>query len=223
MTANTPINGLRIAELTDAPANIQTVMSNFGTDVDSRIVPRFTSTALRDAAITSPVENQIAAVAGTVHQVQVYDGAAWTELARRPLYVRKTATENVLNSTTLQDDNELLLPVKANYTYQFKMVFFNASGSTANLKYKFSVPSGTTMFYSSTHSFAGVLDSFYNTEGSTVVVGSSGSNKPVIVDGIILVSATAGNVTLQWAQNTATGAENSTVSFGSFFTAQRVG
>lgn len=83
MVATTPINALRLAELTDT-ANAQTAFGNLGTDLDSRLVARFATTSARDAAITSPVPGQMAWVT-SFNSLMVYYVSYWGFLPGTPI------------------------------------------------------------------------------------------------------------------------------------------
>lgn len=83
MVATTPINGLRMAELTDT-ANAQTAFSNLGTDLDTRLFPRFATTAARDAAISSPVTGMVCFVAA-FNLPMMYYASYWGFFPGTPL------------------------------------------------------------------------------------------------------------------------------------------
>lgn len=77
--ATTTQNALPTPELSEA-ANVPLDMQELATQLDSRLVPRFASAAARDAAITSPVEGQLAHVSG-VHGMTMYVSGAWRSLS----------------------------------------------------------------------------------------------------------------------------------------------
>ncbi len=81
MAQNTPINALPWAELTDIP-NAQTGFQNLANAIDTRLIPRFTDSTARSAAITSPTEGMLSYLTGT-HRLDVYDNGAWTLLWQR--------------------------------------------------------------------------------------------------------------------------------------------
>lgn len=98
MVANTPINGLRLAELTDS-ANLQTAFSNIGTDLDSRLFPRFADTSARDAAITSPVAGMVCYVA-SFNLPMMYYGSFWGFLHGAPVAViYKNTAQSIAHDT----------------------------------------------------------------------------------------------------------------------------
>jgi hypothetical protein len=131
-------------------------------------------------------------------------------------FVARTADATGRNSgntgTTLTDDDTLIIPVAANHTYAFTVCLqVNAANNTMDVKFGFSVPSGTTMswgiFGASTQatwiSVAVVSSpSLLLAAGGTQQVGTSAGTSGIVLQGIITTSATAGNVALQWAQVT---------------------
>jgi hypothetical protein len=113
--------------------------------------------------------------------------------------VRKTVDETYDN-TTLQNDDELLLAVSANSVYEFILIFHANTQTGEDLKFGWSVPSGTTMKWGS------------STNGDTRIESTSLNITTDATDtlyffGTIVVSSTAGNVNFQWAEQADSGAE----------------
>lgn len=136
-------------------------------------------------------------------------GVEWTT------YIEKSADETVNNSATLQDDDHLVLPVAANGVYFFEATLFYSTNATADLKLGWSVPAGATMVWGRGHAASSGAAGFHTanasgsvtalpTQASTIDV-AGGASPPYMffTAGLITVSSTAGNATLQWAQNTA--------------------
>lgn len=149
-------------------------------------------------------------------------------------YVRKTADESVTSSTTLQNDNELLLAASANCTYTFRVWIMATDATDANgdIKFGFTFPTGATCHFSGKgpHSLlaSGAFgDGEYiarNTATSGSSVATYGLTTSVIgieLTGLLIVGGTAGNLQLQWAQNSSD-ANATTVQAGSFMTLERV-
>lgn len=113
--------------------------------------------------------------------------------------IYKTATETVNNSTTLQNDNELILPVLANEVWVFKLSVLYRSATTPDIKFGWTVPAGTTMSWALNDTAQAVFDE--SGAGQVAGAGSSTTSIAGNVNGIIFVGSTAGNVNLQWAQN----------------------
>lgn len=118
------------------------------------------------------------------------------------LRVIKKVDETVNNSTAFQDDDELFFPVEANKIY---FILFNlqfSSPLSVNIKYLFTVPTGTTM-----------LSNDYRWDNSNFTLDDATIEDLVITNpsirgGIfwarIETSSTAGIIQLQWAQQIAT-------------------
>lgn len=111
--------------------------------------------------------------------------------------VSKTANETLSNSSTLQNDDHLVLSLAASKTYTFKMILKYNAGSSGGIVGDFTIPSGATMHWQ--HS----ADQY----GSALVVGSttwqpnvSGNVQIHEFVGVVTTSTTAGNLQFQWAQ-----------------------
>ena len=134
-------------------------------------------------------------------------------------YVYKSADETVNNSAVLQNDDHLSLSVLANEVWEFRAFVLVNGGTTPDIDFKWSVPAGTTMLWGTQNSSDSLLTT--KNESSTVFLGTSGSNQHVVWTGVIFVSSTAGNVTLQWAQDVAT-ASDTKVLKGSYIIARKL-
>lgn len=148
-------------------------------------------------------------------------------------FARKASDEAVTNSTTFQDDDALLFAVGANETWVFEFVCFVNGPTAADWKAQLSVPAGVSGGAAGTDGPAfSVTDN--NGSGSWAAIGGTsfgpftflglgGTTKPTMLlfKGVILNGATAGNVTLQWAQNSAN-ATAVTVMANSYVVATRV-
>lgn len=110
-------------------------------------------------------------------------------------------------STTLTADPDLTVAVLANslYVCRFSLVYKGAATNTGDLKFGFSVPSGAAFaggFIGVTNPLGAYLASV--TASSILVSYSNGTGNPLWcqVTATLTTSATAGNLTLTWAQNT---------------------
>lgn len=141
--------------------------------------------------------------------------------------VRKTADETVNNSTTLQNDDELLASLAANENVVFMCYIIHTSASgNADIKFAFTVPSGATINWSAPNAHVSVTLSLSNpvvttTSGTSRSFGSDPAVFSQLLVGRVSNGATSGNLQLQWAQDTAT-AENTQVKAGSFLLVLRV-
>jgi hypothetical protein len=123
--------------------------------------------------------------------------------------VRKTADETVNNSTTLQNDDHLLLAIAANEVWLVEAIlYYISAGATPDLKVAWALPTGATGFYLGWG--LGYNDAVYIVSQSStysLIFGTEWTARIAIVKLLVINGATAGNIQLQWAQNTAT-AEN---------------
>jgi hypothetical protein len=120
------------------------------------------------------------------------------------------------NNSTLANDDTLLWAIGTGSEVWFFQAFLilSAANTTMDAKFGFSVPASTTMLWganatantanlagytsvSSSNSPAAML-----TESGAAAAGSVAGNFGVSLGGVVFGSTTAGNVALQWAQNT---------------------
>lgn len=146
--------------------------------------------------------------------------------------VHKTADESVTSSTTLQNDNHLLVSVLANSEYEIIVRMAVNGGASGDVKMAWTVPSGTTgQRFSSgpavssatstadtTVRASGLTDSF--TTEINYGVFSTGQQSFIEETLYVVTAGTAGTVQLQWAQN-ASSATATTVEAGSYITVRR--
>ncbi|MFB7111720.1 hypothetical protein [Streptomyces sp. NPDC056291] len=110
--------------------------------------------------------------------------------------VRKTADQSRTSTTTLANDSQLLLPVVANASYTLFLMCVFSGGTTGDIKFAWSVPSGTTLRWTDQTGVSGLATDtdVYNAPGGTTQVAFQ-------IWATVVTSATAGNVTFQWAQS----------------------
>lgn len=123
-----------------------------------------------------------------------------------PLEIIKPTDQPLTSSTAMQNDTALFLPVVAGATYDF-CCYLDFEGGTAgasDLKWTWALPSGATMRYASGHVNTGSFVFTSYTGASTVVASSAGAGviQAVTMEGTLVTAGTAGNIQLQWAQNT---------------------
>lgn len=128
--------------------------------------------------------------------------------------IYKSADETVNNSDVLQNDDALLFAVAANEVWAFTIVCLLTSNSTADFKAGWSVPTAATMKWT---------NAFDNTMYNESQAYSYGTATDSIAEfyGTVFVGANAGNVTFQWAQNTATVVDTKVLK-GSYIIAHRL-
>jgi hypothetical protein len=121
--------------------------------------------------------------------------------------VRKTADETVNNSAVLQNDDDLLLPIGANEIWRFEFVIYGISNATADFKYSLVGPAASNVRWEFTGENESATVVSWNFLAGGVAVAArgfaDGSHTLNILRGVIINGANAGNLQLQWAQNTA--------------------
>jgi hypothetical protein len=128
-----------------------------------------------------------------------------------PLAAVKGSDTSRSSNTTVASDPDLSLAVAANCTYVFSMYLDFEGGTTgaSDLKFTWSVPASTTMRYNIAYSTASPAVSVSNsfTQASIISAATNGATvlQGLHAHGSIVTSSTAGNVVLQWAQNTSSG------------------
>lgn len=150
-------------------------------------------------------------------------------------YIAKTADETINSSTTLQNDDHLVLPVVANavYTFELDLYMTESTDFVGDFKMSFTCPTGATfdMHGSGAHitdlsagtssngEWIGKLAT--SSAGASLSFGVGTSLTGVRVHGRLVMSSTAGNFQMQWAQN-ASDASGTTLKAGSIMTMTRV-
>lgn len=123
--------------------------------------------------------------------------------------VAKTAGQVVNNSSTFVNDSELLATVDASTTYTYAFTIFSTSGTTPDIKFTVTFPSGATCSFGhvglvSTASPTGDVDvgGYSSATSGVSAVGVAGTTgvQTTMLGGTLAVGATAGTLQLQWAQ-----------------------
>ena len=114
--------------------------------------------------------------------------------------VKKGVDEVVNNSNVYQNDDELLFQVAANEQVNFLLFLYFSSAAAADIKWKLTLPAGASG--TAQYMLGAVINSIdlsgINADGTGI------ANKLcLMIIGHINTAATPGQVTLQWAQNTA--------------------
>ena len=154
----------------------------------------------------------------------VHDGASFKIPSLRS--VIKPTTQNVNNSTTLTNDNDLLAAFSTTATYEFRLHLIYRSSTTADLKIAFTFTnvsscSLTVMGVDTALAFLQNSSSGY-ASGTAVALGGNGigTNVGAFVVGNLTTTG-AGTLQLQFAQNTAV-VENDGVQSGSHLILSRL-
>lgn len=129
-----------------------------------------------------------------------------------PQTVRKTADETRSATTTFADDTHLVFAAEANAVYTMVGWIKYFADPTPDIKIQFSTPSGCLgewawMMPGSGTLAAGTVGYSIRTEtndvgGSRTGYGTSDTSQFTPMSGLFRMSTTAGNIALQWAQNT---------------------
>jgi hypothetical protein len=135
---------------------------------------------------------------------------------------KKTVNETVTSSSTLQNDNDLFIPINANDSMKIQG-YFDMKENTANKtgKVAFTIPSGATMnIVVTTDNNAAVQQDFLKSSGTATAAidgtPTTGVNEQgILIYGTIVTGSTAGNIQLQWAQGTS-GTDQLTFAAGSY-------
>ncbi len=124
----------------------------------------------------------------------------------------KTSNETINNDSTLSDDAELLFTPTINKLYQILMFVYTNSGTTADFKQAFTIPTGATIQINA-GDFQVTPQNLMDGETPFPDVSSGlDQNKAILIR--LVMSSTAGNCVYQWAQNVSD-AEDTTLLEGS--------
>jgi len=146
------------------------------------------------------------AVGSTAQVLTVASGLpTWTTTTK---VVLKTADETVNNSSTLQNDDHLILPLGANEVWIFQFFLFSNSSTTADIKIAFTAPTGAVFQYLISSADIGVDSStttatFARMSTGAINIYGESLDKLDILRGLVINGANAGNLQLQWAQSLA--------------------
>lgn len=145
------------------------------------------------------------------------------------VFARKTGDKSLTNTSTLEDDNHLLVAVGANATYTFDAFIVYDGATTGDIKVAFTVPAGATLLWSGVGATTGISsaaanfsDTVITASGSAISWGARGAGTKTfaIIRGIVRTAGTAGNLTVQWAQDSSD-ATATTVFTDSWLTARK--
>lgn len=151
----------------------------------------------KEGKITGPVINGI--------RVDLPTHQADYELHNK--VVRKTADQSRTSSTTLVDDDDLLLAIGANEVWSFEFRIFHVGHATPDIKFAITVPSGATLNWTANHINASNthVNSQQVTSGGSVHFVSATTTRLDVITVIVENGATAGNIQFQFAQQASDG------------------
>lgn len=132
------------------------------------------------------------------------------------LLASRTTSDFIKNAnTTLGDVTGLSFAIGASEVWAFLAAAYYISNASADLKYNLTVPSGASGRY-------GVSQGTQVTIGTTIVLGTDGTDDSHVFVGTVVNSTTAGTVQLQAAQNSSH-ASNTTIYTNSSMLAVKIG
>ncbi len=139
--------------------------------------------------------------------------------------LQKASDTSRANNATPSADPDLVMALEANATFAVEMCLIYDANSTANFQLEVTGPAGAT-------GLVGMLGTgngggFGNTNrvlGSAVIFGGGGAGFPIplIVQGVVAISSTAGSYSLLWAQGTSN-ATATILKAGSYMKVTRTG
>ncbi len=134
----------------------------------------------------------------------------------------KSANETVNNSAAMQNDDHIVASVVANATYEWQFRPEYLSQLTPDLKFQWTVPASATMVWGGVYAdtAGGMVTPGNLTAASVVAICGAAADFTGWFTGTLVTAATAGNCTLQWAQNTAN-ATNTIMYLGTYFRIRR--
>lgn len=142
----------------------------------------------------------------------------------------KAADETVTDSATLQNDNDLFLPLPSTGTWAFQL-WLAAVGTVAtgsgDIKVAFTWPTGASCLWSGIGFTAAAspavnITAVRATSGTSSPFGAGTSEVGIWLTGTIIMGGTAGDLQLEFAQNTASAGNSITVKAGSSLMAWQI-
>lgn len=142
----------------------------------------------------------------------------------------KTSDETVTSNTTVQNDDQLLLPLSTNARYLFDSIIFYSGAATpaGDLKIKWTGPAGAVMQWanfgvntSALTTYNVVVEALAAASPRAVGTNGAGAWMSCRPGGILTTGSTSGNLQLQWAQN-ASSATGTIIYAGSYIRLIRV-
>ena len=197
-----------------------------GTDtrslVDLSLTQTLTNKQMTTIELGHATDTTLARAAAGRMTVEGVEVLRTTGMKKFDLARKNAETQVVNNSTTLVNDDTLLTALAANETVSFFFIIWHSSNTTAVFKGTITAPGGSavrvgqanTLIYESGGTVS--QDIIYSASAAaTTPLQGNGSGLGIIVSGYVANGSTAGNLQLQWAQNTAT-AVNTYVMTGSY-------
>lgn len=125
-----------------------------------------------------------------------------------PLMAKKTVDEGLNTNITVQPDDELFVPVVAGASYHAEAwVFYSAASNTPDIRINWTYPAGATFVrtdWGAPPASTSTNDVVEMSTATTADVGRAAgtTQRSIYMQGDLVVSSTAGNFRLVWAQVT---------------------
>jgi hypothetical protein len=144
-----------------------------------------------------------------------------------PLAAVKTADQSVTSSVILVNDNELVVTLAASCTYDFQcyLDYEGAAGAGNGIQWTWNGPAGYALRYQGIYNNTAatpILTSHTGSFSASAGSGGAGVLQGASMFGTVVTAATAGTLTLQWAQATSS-ATATIVHAQSYMKLQRIG
>jgi len=203
-------------------ANNPTAFVNMIAGVESRLVLRYANLAGRTALHTSPVENDVTALAAE-DRIDAYDGASYVSLTSRGRYARRMRTTNatpIISNTTLVADAVLLVTLDVTGTFSIRGRLYYDASTAGDVRMALNFPAVTAAKWGLLGRNATTqtnIDAITATaSASPLQAGGNGVGTETFFDfeGFITTTAT-GTLQVSYAQGTSD-ATNLTIRSGSF-------
>ena len=170
---------------------------------------------------------RIIADEGLATEHEITDVTLYSGIAREQILRKADALPDKTNSIVLEADSTLVFAVAANETWEFRIQALVTAAAAAGFDWDFTVPAGTTYTRKESWLWDGttiraVATSTLGTEDSYTGGGAALAGDILVIQGLIVNGATAGNVQFRYAQNIAN-VSQCTVDVGSYLIARRVG
>lgn len=118
--------------------------------------------------------------------------------------IRKTADESVVSSTTVQNDDHLFFPVKANETWMFQITGIVRNGNTGTMKVKMDVAGATNCSNTVSTNYQGAWATNSTCNSALNIPnlqnGTTSNSDSFIYIGVFQVGGSDTTAQLQWAQ-----------------------
>lgn len=172
---------------------------------DGAFVGILTPTTFTFPAATSPSQTTDAQAVWDSDDNRLTVGSGTKTLVFSPsTYIKKTSTETVNNTNTLQSDDVFLFTIAAGESWLVEAFLFLNSGTTPDFKCAWTL-ANTTYFVTAPLNITaatGVTAGTSTASGTATAVQTTASDSLWVAQFVVVSSTGAGTCNFQWAQNT---------------------